>query len=88
MVMLSILLIGSIIAGIHYVKPWVVTLILWFSYLSLARLFLETMGGTATPRAGHPISTLLFAIFCAYQIAIFSKAATKSFFRHSGTDII
>ena len=88
MAMLSILIIASIIAGIHYVKPWVVTLILWFSYLSLARLFLETMGGTATPRPGHPISTLLFAIFCASQIVIFSKATTKSYFRHSGTDII
>jgi len=88
MLMLNMLVFGSIVAGIHLLKPWVVTLALWFSYLSLFRMLLETLGSAANSPPGHPISTLLYAVFCSYQIAIFSRATTKRFFKHRGTDII
>ena len=88
MLMLNAIVFGSIVAGIHLVKPWVVTLVLWFSYLTLARLVLVALSGNANTPPGHPASTLLYAVFCAYQIAIFSSATTKKFFKHRGTDII
>jgi hypothetical protein len=86
----SILIESILLFGIYKRKSWLVPLALIYSYLNLAWGFYDVMVQRAldTKMLGQNLAGLLLALFCIYQIAIFSRPETKQYYKEKGTTLI
>jgi len=86
---LTILINLTILVGIYKRKSWVVPLVLFFSSWSLVTYSLQVLGEN-TPdirMLGLKGVYLIGAVFCAYQIVVFTRKETKAYLREKGQTI-
>lgn len=79
----SILIEAIILLGIYRKKSWLVPLALYYSYFTLAWNFIDVMTqrGQDYNTLTDNFSGITIALFCVYQIFVFSRVETKKFFR-------
>ena len=65
-------------------------MVLRSSYLSLLRVFIEFFAdhGASMDRAIHSAVRIVFVLFYAFQIEVFSRQATRAFFKEKGKVLI
>jgi hypothetical protein len=82
----SILIEAIILLGTYRKRSWVVPLMLYYSYFTLAWNFINVMAekGQDYKTFVENFSGLTTALFCVYQIIVFSRSETKKFFREKG----
>lgn len=71
-------------------KSWIVPLVLINASWKLIWQFLHVVGGSAidAKMLTQKFTHLMFAIFCIYQIFVFTRRETKAYFRWKGQTII
>lgn len=86
----NLFVITGIYFGIKMIKPWVVILVLLYSYLGLLFTLFELTeySETTIKLIFDRTIALSFIIFFLYQIFLFSKKEIKDFFKATGKDII
>ncbi len=86
----SLLIESTILVGIYKKKSWLVPLALFYSYLTLAFNFFDVMSQRSlnTKMLAENLSGLVLALFCLYQIVVFSRSETKTYYKEKSQTII
>ncbi len=80
----------TVLFGIYKRKTWTVPLVLFFSSWNLATSFLHVIGEKAVDIGMFEIKFvhIIGALFCIYQILVFTRKETKAYFREKGQMVI
>ncbi len=80
----------TVLFGIYKRKTWTVPLVLFFSCWNLAISFLHVIGKKAVDigMLERKFIHLSSALFCIYQILVFTRKETKAYFREKGQTVI
>lgn len=79
----SVFIEAIILFGIYRKRSWLVPLALYYSYFTFAWNFINlmTQKGQDYNTLMENFSGLTTALFCVYQIIVFSRVETRKFFR-------
>lgn len=80
----------AVLLGFYWRKSWIVPLVLINASWKLIWQFLHVVGGSAIAvnMLTQKFTHLMFAIFCIYQIFVFTRRETRAYFRWKGQTII
>ena len=80
----------AILFGIYKKRSWLVPLVLFYAYLNIVgRLALVVLPQVSDIKMLEgKVVHLMFAVFCIYQVIVFSKKETKLYYSEKGQTII
>jgi hypothetical protein len=79
-----------VVYGLFREKSWVVIMVLLSSYSGILYAFIDYIADHAAPidRVIHSGVRTAFVSFCVFQVVIFSRKATRAFYKAKGTVLV